>query len=71
MSDSAGTATAIFTGVKTRLGVLGIDETPAYGTCEPEMVEKAKLKSMLHKAVENNKATGDFLYFLVQLTSGP
>ena len=32
--DSAGTASALFTGVKTRLGVVGIDEVPWRGDCE-------------------------------------
>lgn len=31
--DSAGTASAIFTGVKTRMGVLGIDAEPVRGDC--------------------------------------
>jgi alkaline phosphatase len=33
--DSAGTATAIFSGVKTRMAVLGIDTLPAYNICDP------------------------------------
>merc|ERR1712241_403860 len=38
--DSAGTATALFTGVKTRMAVLGIDGTPSYNTCDPQQLEK-------------------------------
>ena len=56
--DSAGTATALFTGVKTRMAVLGIDGIPSYNSCEPEVLEKSKLKSLLHRAVEDGKATG-------------
>lgn len=56
--DSAGTATAIFSGVKTRMAVLGIDNQVAYNTCDASGIEKRKLKSMLHKAVDDNKATG-------------
>ena len=56
--DSAGTATAIFSGVKTRMGVLGIDSLPEYRKCDPDLVEKSKLKSLLHHAYENGKSTG-------------
>ena len=56
--DSAGTATAIFSGVKTRMGVLGIDSLPEYRKCDPDLVEKSKLKSLLHHAYENGKFTG-------------
>ena len=56
--DSAGTATALFTGVKTRMAVLGIDGTPNFNSCDPEILEKSKLKSLLHRAVEDGKATG-------------
>ena len=56
--DSAGTATAIFSGVKTRMGVLGIDSLPEYRKCDRDLVEKSKLKSLLHYAYENGKSTG-------------
>ena len=56
--DSAGTATAIFSGVKTRMGVLGIDGIPFYNSCDPKAVEKSKVKTLLHKAVEDGKSTG-------------
>ena len=51
-------STALFTGVKTRMAVLGIDGTPSYNTCDPQLLEKSKLKSLLHKAIEDGKATG-------------
>ena len=56
--DSAGTATALFTGVKTRMGVLGIDGTPLFNQCDPDLVEKSKLKTLLHKAIADGKSTG-------------
>ena len=58
--DSAGTATALFSGVKTNMAVLGIDKTPKWSNekCDPELVEKHKLESLLDKAIANNKATG-------------
>jgi alkaline phosphatase len=37
VADSAGTATAIFSGSKTRMAVLGIDSTPAYNTCDAQV----------------------------------
>ena len=57
--DSAGTATALFSGVKTRMGVLGIDGTPIYNQCDPDLVEKSKLKTLLHKAIADGKSTGN------------
>lgn len=56
--DSAGTATALFTGVKTRMSVLGIDGIPKFNTCDPELLERSKLKNLLHKAIDHGKATG-------------
>lgn len=51
--DSAGTASALFTGVKTRMGVLGIDATPVRGDCRgaleypvPNVAEWVKAKGM-------------------------
>ena len=56
--DSAGTATALFSGVKTRMAVLGIDNTVPFNRCDSDLLEKAKVKSLLHKAVDDGKATG-------------
>ena len=42
MPDSAGTATAMFTGVKTRAGMLGLDGTAAYNVCDPASIEVPK-----------------------------
>lgn len=41
------------------MAVLGIDSTPPYNSCDHQLVERSKLKSMLHKAIEDNKATGE------------
>ena len=37
--DSAGTATAMFSGVKTRAGMLGLDGTAAYNVCAPASIQ--------------------------------
>ncbi len=58
VADSAGTATALFSGVKTRLGVIGVDATVPRNECDPRVVEKGKLRGMLHWAVEAGKDTG-------------
>ena len=42
VADSAGTATALYSGVKTRLAVLGIDATHPFGTCDADLLEKSK-----------------------------
>ena len=36
-----------------------MDATVAKNTCDPEVFEKAKVKSMLHWAVEAGKETGE------------
>jgi alkaline phosphatase len=58
VADSAGTATAMFSGVKTKLGVLGIDDNPEWHKCDPELVEKSKVKTLLQKAIDHGKSTG-------------
>ena len=40
--DSAGTATAMFSGVKTRAGMLGLDGTAAYNVCAPASIQVAQ-----------------------------
>ncbi|CAD7084482.1 unnamed protein product [Hermetia illucens] len=51
--DSAGTATAIFCGVKTRYGVLGMDNTT-----HPKNSERGRLTSLLDWAQSVGKRTG-------------
>lgn len=50
--DSAGTMTAMITGAKTRMGFLGVDQTPARGDCA------ASLKTPLISAVTLAKSAG-------------
>lgn len=57
--DSAGTATAFMTGVKTRSGVVGIDGRPEAGSCESfRATEGATLLTALELAELAGKATG-------------
>jgi len=57
--DSAGTATAIMSGVKTRSGVIGIDGRPERGSCESYLnTEGASVISALELAEIAGKATG-------------
>lgn len=60
MADSAGTATALLSGVKTLYGVIGMDNSITRKVCQPEIYEDAKLKGMLHWALEAGKETGKF-----------
>ena len=45
--DSAGTATALFSGVKTGMGVLGLDGTAKYNVCDTAVVEATRLETLL------------------------
>lgn len=54
--DSAGTMTAIMTGVKTKAGVIGVDETVTRANCASS--KNAKLTTILEMAENNGKATG-------------
>jgi len=56
VSDSAGTATAYHTGVKTKAGVIGLSDLADYGVCKGS--EKAKVKSLLRSAEESGLKTG-------------
>ena len=56
--DSAGTATAIFSGVKTKMAVLGVDNKITRRVCDPEVLERAKVQGMLHWAQAAGKDTG-------------
>ena len=71
MPDSAGTATALFSGVKTKLSVLGVDSKITTNVCDPEVLEKAKVQGMLHWAQAAGKDTGeDLLSFLTACKVG-
>ncbi len=52
-ADSAGTATAFLSGVKTNTGVLGVNEHVKRGDCSN--VEGNKLKSILHYSNEEGE----------------
>ncbi|WP_062383561.1 alkaline phosphatase [Demequina iriomotensis] len=54
--DSAGTMTAMMTGVKTDIGVLGVDEDVVYGDCTT--VEGNELTSWMMLAEAAGKSTG-------------
>ena len=44
------------------MGVLGIDEKPEWHNCNPDLVEKSKVKSLLHKAIDHGKSTGIVIF---------
>ncbi len=54
--DSAGTASAMATGVKTRLGVLGIGQQAVRGNCE--QAQAARLLTLWELAATSGMATG-------------
>jgi alkaline phosphatase len=54
--DSAGTMTAMISGAKTRIGVIGLDQRVARGKCQA--LESARLPSLLTLAHEAGMATG-------------
>ena len=45
------------------MGVLGIDGTPFYNQCDPDLLEKSKLKTLLHKAIADGKSTGKLKFY--------
>ena len=57
-SDSAPTATAIFTGHKAREGMLSVDHTTARDECDGAKVAARSLPSILEIAAANGRATG-------------
>jgi len=56
VSDSAGTATALVSGVKTDIGVLGIDEDVVYGECDS--ARGHELTTILELAELAGRSTG-------------
>ena len=57
-SDSAPTATALFTGHKTREGMLSVDHLTARFECDAEKIAARSLPSILELAAANGRATG-------------
>jgi len=54
--DSAGTGTAMMSGIKTKIGVIGVDETLTRGDCSA--VEEARIASIAEILAEQGKAVG-------------
>ena len=54
--DSAGTGTAILTGVKVNTGVIGCDSRVSKGNCSMYS-DDVKLKTLLQAFVEDSKKT--------------
>ncbi len=54
--DSAGTATAMLTGVKTRIGVIGVDESVTRGDCAAS--KKGRVPTLMERAEQAGFATG-------------
>ncbi|XP_006822494.2 alkaline phosphatase-like [Saccoglossus kowalevskii] len=55
--DSAGTATAMLSGVKTKRGLIGVDSSVQRANCS-SVTEKAKLESVFDLAVKEGKSAG-------------
>lgn len=64
--DSAGTATAMFCGVKTNYYTAGVDASAVFSTCDPEVYEQAKVDSLLKWAQDQKKLTGEFTVSKIQ-----
>jgi alkaline phosphatase len=54
--DSAGTATAMLTGVKTKTGFIGVSDSAVLGRCEG--THSARLTTFLEQMEQRGKATG-------------
>jgi alkaline phosphatase len=62
--DSAGTATAMFCGVKTNYYTAGVDATATFSTCDPAVYEQAKIDSLLKWAQDDGRLTGKLKFRL-------
>ncbi|XP_071805867.1 alkaline phosphatase, tissue-nonspecific isozyme-like [Asterias amurensis] len=56
--DSAGTATAYLSGVKTKTAVIGLDDSAIKGDCKSSL--NANVESVMISAQKSGKATGFF-----------
>eukprot|EP00088_Acartia_fossae_P033969 TRINITY_DN3484_c0_g1_i2.p1 TRINITY_DN3484_c0_g1~~TRINITY_DN3484_c0_g1_i2.p1 ORF type:complete len:555 (-),score=49.68 TRINITY_DN3484_c0_g1_i2:22-1653(-) len=56
--DSAGTATAILSGVKTSMGVLGVDSTVPFDTCDKEQLREGSIPCIKDWAVKKGAKVG-------------
>ncbi|KAG8212776.1 hypothetical protein J437_LFUL019741, partial [Ladona fulva] len=55
--DSAGTATAIFTGVKSNYYMIGFDSFATFNVCDKETNKMSELSSVMQWAQNAGKAT--------------
>lgn len=68
--DSASTATALFSGVKTNYKVIGVDNNVALDDCDSSLNPDFHTKSIIEWAQESGKDTGLFkILFFTILTS--
>jgi len=58
VADSAGTATAMFSGVKTRFGMLGLDMKASYNVCDVDNIKRAEIESLADWGSNNGKDVG-------------
>lgn len=56
--DSAGTATAIFSGVKTKYRLIGLDARAEYSKCDKKINELSKVSTVADWAQQSGKDTG-------------
>ncbi|CAH2041700.1 unnamed protein product, partial [Iphiclides podalirius] len=56
--DSACSATALFSGVKSNLGTLGLDATVQQNDCQASLKQDTRLKSLAALALEAGKSSG-------------
>ena len=56
--DSAGTATALFSGVKTRSGMLGLDQQARYNVCDTPAIGAAAVESIADWGAQSGKEVG-------------
>lgn len=63
--DSAGTATAMFSGVKAQYKMLGLGFKSKYNTCNKEINEKSQLTTIATWAQDTGLDTGEFFLFFV------
>merc|ERR1719167_310483 len=67
--DSAGTATALFTGVKTKFGMLGLDQRAESKKCDPPLIKAATVSSVANWASAQGKEVG--LVTTARITHAP
>ncbi|CAG7833145.1 unnamed protein product [Allacma fusca] len=56
--DSAGTATALFSGIKGNYYAVGLDATSVYNVCQPNVTKTAGVRTLIDWAIEAGKSTG-------------